>query len=531
MDNSNMKKPWQRLHIGGFAPRKWMAANIPNFLFLVVITLAYGLLFTFADFYGLPYRGLSDLLVQVLQWTVVTAATFLLLWALSISRYVFAVVLPPLTLLCAVAAYFRFTAHVTLTPMAIDLAMVNDMRTTMDVVTLPLVLFCLACVALSVWAVIYRIKKLSFKPWYIHAAASLLLLACVMNNWRLARPIMQRIPFNIYAATSQYIDDRRTVSEQRPALPGTVVAPDDSIDVVFILGETLRAKNMQINGYARPTTPLLCKEPNAVSLPHVYSEYGFTHTSVPYILTRANPKDHDAAYRERSFFDIFKRAGFHTAWIANQESVGTFIYFMKEADSLVYVNSGKSMYVFDKWIDGDVMPSLKRQLAANSARRMVLIHTIGSHWWYRSHYPESFARWKPELKSRVLSANTKEEFVNSYDNSVLYSDYFWHQVISLLRQRNAIVIYLSDHAENLGEDGVFGHGEETPHLHYPGCWVWFSDEYARRYPAKIKALRKNARKNWNSDFLFHSIIDAAGIRYSATDRSRDIFSQDGDKSR
>lgn len=64
---------------------------------------------------------------------------------------------------------------------------------------------------------------------------------------------------------------------------------------------------MQINGYHRATTPFLMTDSNIVSMPHIYSEYGFTHTSVPYLLTRACPKNLDAAYKERSFIDIFKK--------------------------------------------------------------------------------------------------------------------------------------------------------------------------------------------------------------------------------
>lgn len=126
---------------------------------------------------------------------------------------------------------------------------------------------------------------------------------------------------------------------------------------------------------------------------------------------------------------------------------------MKETDSLIYVNNGKSVYIFDQWLDEDILPLLDKQIQNKNfgRRNLFILHTIGSHWWYNIHYTHQYARWKPELKSRVLSANTKEEFFNSYDNSVLYSDFFWNEVRNRFRNRNAIIIYLSDHAESLGE--------------------------------------------------------------------------------
>lgn len=494
-------------------------------LFVLALTLFYGLCFTMADFYNVPCRGLRDFLIQFLQWGVVEAATLAVLWCLSAHRWMFAVCFPPLTWLCSVVAYFRYTAHITLTPMAIDLALVNDVRTSLDVVTPALILFSLFCLLLSVAAVAVRFRYVRTGRWWLHMAAAAVAFFLLQSVYALARPIYARIPFILFSAVYEYLDDRKTVAATRPEFAGEVSCGADSLDVVFILGETLRAKNMQINGYARPTTPYLCRDSGVVSLPDVWSEYGFTHTSVPYLLTRATPRTPDRAYTERSFFDLFKKAGYRTSWIANQESVNTFVYFMKEADTLVCTNSGKSVYIFDAWLDGDVLPALDAQLKTGDARRMILIHTIGSHWWYNLHYPRTCAKWRPELKSRVLSANTKEEFVNSYDNTVLYSDLVWQQIRDRLRDRKAIVVYLSDHAESLGENGLFGHGEDTDALHRPGCWVWCSDKYRKAYPDKVQALRQNSRRRHNSAFLFHSILSAADIRTPYLDRRYDLFSR------
>lgn len=491
--------------------------------FVAAITLCYALCFTLADFSDAPFKSAGDLLIQVLQWGTVAAATFALLWLLSASRIVFAICFPILTTLCAAAAYFRYTSGVSLTPMAIDLAIVNDMRTSLDVVTWQLIVAMLAALALAVWAAWIRCKRVKFDPWWLHTALPAALLLAFTGISALQRPVMARLPFNLGASVCTYLVEHETASESRPAFSGKAACGNDSMTVVLIIGETLRAANMQINGYQRPTTPLLCRESNVVSMRNIYSEFGFTHKSVPYILTRADHDHIDRMYDERSFIDIFKKAGYHTAWIANQENIKTFTYFMKEADTLAYVNSGKSLYIFDQWLDGDVLPVLDAQLRQGHKRQLLILHTIGSHWWYNSHYPRQFARWKPELESRVLSANSREEFINSYDNSVLYSDYFWNEVRNRLRGLNAIVIYLSDHGENLGENGIFGHGQDAPPLHYPGCWIWMSNKYLARHPSKAAALRANRGKPYNSSFLFHSIIDAGDITTQWADPSDDVF--------
>ena len=495
------------------------------FLFVASLTLATGLLFTMSDFCNMPFRNMRDLAVIAIQFAVIEMAVFLFMWLISCNKYIFAATFPLFTLACSAAAYFRYTANVSITPMAIDLAVVNDMRTSLDVVTWQLVAFAGLCTAGSIYAVHFRFRHITARRRLAQFVIAAIALCAYMSIPRFAPPIRGRLPFVVYYAAADYLDNRNVASEERPPFDGPATCQSDTLDAVLIIGETLRAKNMQVNGYRRHTTPFLAKERNAVSLKNIYSEYGVTHLSIPYMLTRACRENKDVAYTERSFIDIFKRAGYRTTWIANQESVETFVYFMHEADSLVYVNSGKSVYVFSEWLDGDMLPELDKLMRSqsHSPRRLFVLHTIGSHWWYRAHYPRSSARWRPELKSRVLSANTHDEFVNSYDNTVLYSDRFWQQVRDRFRHRNAIVVYLSDHSENLGENGIYGHGEDTAPLHNPGCWVWMSDRYRMSHPDKWRALNDNRDRRHNSAFLFHSMLSAGDIQSRYAEKKYDIF--------
>lgn len=491
------------------------------FLFVGTLTLLYGACFVFADFYGMPCSGWRDALVLAAQWGVVTVAAGALLWLLASWRWLFAFTFPLLTLLCTILAYFRLTVKVALTPMIVDLVMVNDTRTDMDVVSWQLVALCLLSAAVSAVAVRWRWKRISLRRPWLHALAAMAVVVAMNNVTAFAHPIASRMPYNIYYSLSEYLDDHQTALQHRPPFKGKATCDDDSLTVVFVLGESLRAKNLQINGYGRATTPLLCREKNVVSLPNVWSEYAFTHQSVPYLLTRADHSHPDRAYTERSLVSLLRQAGYHTTWLANQESVPTFIYMMKECDTLVYVNGGKSLYVFDRWLDGDMLPFFGRELRRHAPRQFILLHSIGSHWWYNSHFDH--ALWRPIIKSRVISRNTRQEMTNSYDNTIAYSDRFWHALIDRLRHRRAVLLYLSDHGECLGEDGLYTHGTDHPALHNPACFVWFSDSYARRYPQRVAALRRNRMRRWNSSFLFHSLLAAASVNSSYIERKENVF--------
>lgn len=495
-----------------------------NYLrFCLALTAVYGALFVFADFHDIPCNDVRDFMLLAMQFVAIETGVFGLLCLIGISRRVFAALFPLLTLVCTVLAYFRYTANVTLIPITVDLALTNDAATSMDVVTWQLVALVLLSVAAAVWTAVYRYRRVTIRRRAAWLVAGALLTVAPVGYSRTRNAVGTRIPFSVYTSVEGYLESRREAEAVRPMFNGKAVCGSDSLTVVFVLGESLRAANLQINGYGRATTPLLCRERNAVSLPNVYTDYTLTHLSIPHMLTRSDERNPDRAYPERSFISLLRQASYRTAWLSNQEQVSTFAYFMNEGDTLVYVNGEKSAYNLEKWLDGDLLPEYDKELARGCARQFILLHTIGSHWWYNSHYPDSLERFRPVIDSRVISAKTAEEMRNSYDNTIVYSDYVWHSLINRLRGRNAVLLYLSDHAESLGEDGYFIHGTDRPEVRRPACFVWYSDEFARRYPDKVAALRANKNKQWKTYMLFHSVLSAADVESAYIDPRLDIF--------
>ena len=495
------------------------------YAFIFILTLFYGAVFCFSGFVGTPFGSFKDLIMLVLQWGVVLFATYGLLMVISVCKYVFSVAFPLLTTLCTILAYFSYTANVQLTPMLIDLTFVNDARTWMGVIDFWLVAVTVISFVLSVIVASYRFRHI--KSGFYESILNLIigiLIILITNIWvsKFVNPVAERLPYNIFHSFLRYYNDKKVALEERntfTVMPHTDV---DSLNVVLVIGESLRSDHLQMNGYHRETTPLLMQD-SCISLPNVYTEPCYTHLSVPHMLTRADSVNTGRAFTEQSFVTIFKQAGYRTAWISNQDQADTYVYFMNECDTLIYANSGKSLYIIDKWLDSDILPAYKKLLGEKADKKLILMHTIGSHWYYTTHFYEETSKFKPNIKSKIVSSNTKEEMINSYDNTIVETDRFIHQIIDGLRGSDAVLIYLSDHGESLGEDGYFLHGTDRPELHYPACFVWFSDGYKKKYPAKVDALKRNARRRLRTDFLFHSIIGAASIESVYKEESLDIF--------
>lgn len=480
-----------------------------------MLSVLYAAVFVTIEFAGSPFTGMRGFMALALQWCCVAASASAIILLLAVNRWIFALLWPPLVMVSSVVAYYKLTLDVSLTAQSLELTLMNNAATWATVITWQLAGATIAggaCAAFTVWVRFTRIE--CPRPWLWALAGLAMLLVPGVLVPRLQGPVFERLPLSIYSSVSQYIENRGEIAAERTAFDNVpAVACSDSITVVFVIGESLRADHLQLNGYHRPTTPLLTKETNIVSFPRMHTLPYFTHTSVPYIMSRADSVNRTLGYTEPSFITLFRKAGFRTTWISNQDSGFAYLYFMHEADSLVNLDNGRSPYSFSKWLDADLLPHFGRIIGqSDESRQLIVMHTIGSHWWYPTHYTESQAVFTPEVRSRVMSEVTAEEMINSYDNTIVATDSFLHSVIDSLRDRTAIIIFIADHGEALGEDGHFLHADDYPQLHNPACMVWWSQKYADRYPQHIENLKNNSTDVFLTDAMFHTAIEAADIR-------------------
>ena len=492
-------------------------------LFTCIVTLFLGVCFTSADFFAIPVAGVKDFLVVAAQWAMVMVALFLLCVGLASFRGLFAIGLPLLTLASATLAWFRWTLNATLTPMILDAALENDWRTSGDLISVGLV----GGLFLSLWMagglVYYRWRKITLRRPLLPFVCGVVGLVGLMQVFALRRPISERIPFTLYFSTVRYWQEKQIAQEERIDLTAGAHCEEEELTVVVVLGESVRPDHLGLNGYSRNTTPRLAKEETLVSFPAIYTEQTYTNRSIPHLLTRADSSDYERAYTEQSFISLFRACDYYTVWLANQEAANTYVYFMNECDSLFHVNIDKSSYVFDRWVDGDLLPLLDEALRVERPRKLIVLHTIGSHWWYNSHFTDDYAQFQPIVKSKVISSCTQEEMINSYDNTILYTDYFLSEVINRLRDRKAVLLYQSDHGEALGEEGVWLHAAETPYTHQAAGFVWLSPVYEQAHPSRLAILRENASHPYRTDYLFHSVLDAGGIQSPYFDASLSVW--------
>lgn len=494
-------------------------------LFYAIISIIYCLVFITAEFWGSPMAGFQGFMTLFMQWIVISLAASSVIGLMTINKWVFAILYPILIILSSIAAYYKITLGASITPAVIELAVINNTTTWLTLVSPLLIVIVVISIIISVVIVAYRFKYVH-RPKYPLIWIGVYVLGAVLPIIipRLRAPVVARMPYSFLWSFKDWHENRKIISNNRDTFVNTPVScHEDSLTVIFVIGESLRPDHLQINGYIRPTTPFLNADTAVISISNMRTIPYYTHVSVPHIMTRADSIHPNIATDEQSFITLFKKARFYTAWLSNQDETQSYSYFMHEADELQRINAAKTFYDFSLQLDEDLLPVFDTFIKRTEPRKLAVIHTIGSHWWYKSHYKPEDAMFKPEINSRIVSELSTEQMVNSYDNTIVATDKFLHKIINRLRNLNAILIYISDHGEALGENGHFLHGEDYPELHNTASFVWYSSKYAQKHWKSILHLKENSKNYYMTDIMFHSTLDAANIATPVLDYGMSIF--------
>ena len=351
----------------------------------------------------------------------------------------------------------------------------------------------------------------------------------------------QSWPFGVVARGLDFYKERVYLADlhERSAafrFNATQADPANAPDViVMVLGESARFDRWSLNGYARPTNPLLMQEANLVTMKDLITSVSATRLSIPVIISRKpamqSLKD---GFTEKSFLTAFKEAGYKTFWLSNQISFGKFdtpvSVFAKEADQVEFLNLGG--FTDNSNYDEVLFKPFARALGDPAPKKLIVLHTLGSHWNYAHRYPARFDQWKPSLvgvhKPVLTDTAIKPQLNNSYDNSILYTDWFLAQLVKRLKtgDQAAALMYVADHGQTLFDGAcrqVF-HGHNNQHEFHVPAFAWYSDAYGARFPAKVAQLRAHSAAPLSTENIFHTLVDLGDIRYPGETLDRSIAS-------
>ncbi|MEC5343273.1 kdo(2)-lipid A phosphoethanolamine 7''-transferase [Brenneria populi] len=326
-------------------------------------------------------------------------------------------------------------------------------------------------------------------------------------------------------AYTKYDENQDAENLFDPGKHFTYLAPKgiDDTYVIFIIGETTRWDHMGLLGYERDTTPRLSKEKNLVAFRGKSCDTS-TKLSMRCMFVREGGTEDNPqrTLKEQNVFAVLKELGFTSELFAMQSEV--WFYNSIEADNYSFremiasekSNDGKS--VDDMLLVDEVQESLARY---PKGKHLIVLHTKGSHYLYSMRYPRSYARYQPECMG-VDASCSREQLINAFDNSVLYTDSFISNVINQVRDKKALVFYASDHGESIDENfHLHGTPREMapPEQFRSPMMVWASDKFladADNLNAfeRLKAQQRIGSTHRHEE-LFDSILGCLG--YSSPD--------------
>lgn len=300
---------------------------------------------------------------------------------------------------------------------------------------------------------------------------------------------------------------------------------------IIVVGETARGASFSLGGYARETNPLL-KQQDVIYFPNVSSCGTATVVSLPCMFSdlKRSGYTREAGMARETVVDVLQRAGLDVTWLENNTgSKGV-------ADRVRFIdiyNSTDPRFCEDGTCD-DAIAFEKIDEWLNSVKEdsVLVFHQLGNHGpAYYKRYPAQFRKFLPECTTTELSKCQDQEIVNAYDNAILYTDYILSGIIDRLkakRDRLATgMLYVSDHGESLGENGLYLHG--TPYFMAPDeqtrvpMLTWLDPDFASGMGVDTACLRQERSKELSHDNLFSSLLGMMNVSTSVYNAGLDMF--------
>ena len=302
---------------------------------------------------------------------------------------------------------------------------------------------------------------------------------------------------------------------------------------IVVVGETARAANFSLNGYPRPTNPRLNEIPGLINFPQAYSCGTDTAQSLPCMFSNAGRAKFDAnrAARQENLLDIVQRAGFAVRWHENQS--GCKGVCVRVPTEVLVEAKPRPFYEIADALDETLLRDLPARIRALDRDGLFVLHMMGSHGpAYYKRYPARFERFKPACREAQFSRCSRDEIVNAYDNTIVYTDHVLGELIALLQEEDrqglpTALIYLSDHGESLGESNLYLHGMPyalAPEVqkHIP-MLAWLSPRYQQAFGVDTACLLRKRTQRVSQDNLFHSILGLLDIETQVYDAKLDLF--------
>ena len=320
---------------------------------------------------------------------------------------------------------------------------------------------------------------------------------------------------------------------------------NDTVQVVLVIGESFNKWHSPLYGYQLNTTPRMVQERDSGKLfvfNDVLSPFNQTSPVMKNMLC-CNSLAHDEPWCESPYFPaILRQAGYNIIFWDNQKDVGqghissfalnSFLYDPRMVE-LCYTEVNENRFEYDGMLIDDFMQKHDNL----HGRNFLMLHLYGQHFDAVNMFPKErqFLRFNADSIQRRDSFITTymRERIAVYDNATYYNDHNLGRLFDMLCNQNAVLVYLSDHGEEVFDYRDF-EGRDAPNDKAEGnrlknqfmvpFMVWCSEKYQTNHPDIVEQIKNATQRPFLIDNLCHLIFHLAGVDTSYYMENRDIIS-------
>ena len=543
LHDSPLVRVWQRMRTLLLA-RPWMGTET-----LIVGACLYFSLFA----NGVFWRAAAPQPLTQWQWAlslflVVTAANGVWL-TLLVWRRTARVVLSLLVVTSALAGHYMAAYGIYIDADMVRNVLHTDWREASELAGVDALVPLLA--TLPALAVIWRVR-LRERTWKRTLALRVALLAgmvgtAVLGVLPVTQPLTaflrnQREVRYLVTPANVLVSLAKVVSEEPPGRARTQLPiGEDAVQspaatmrrprlLVLVVGETARAANWGLNGYARQTTPELAAR-DVLNFPHVIACGSSTEVSLPCMFSPWGREHYDEKKirGHQSLLHVLQRAGVETLWRDNQSGCKGVCSGLAVEDLRTRTDAG--LCDGKRCEDGILLTGLAEAARRQPGDQVIVLHMLGNHGPnYFERYPPAFKVYQPVCETSDLGRCSREQIVNAYDNALRYTDHVLASAIDALAAMpdyDTALLYVSDHGESLGENGLYLHGmpysiAPREQLEVPMV-AWFSEGWRTAAGLDPACLRRQATGARSHDELFHTVLGLTDVKTSLYRPDHDIF--------
>jgi lipid A ethanolaminephosphotransferase len=528
--------------------------QISQYRLIFISAIFFAIFYNFSFFENIlntyPNQGLN--VVYIFSIFILLISFVVFLFTLLSSKYTTKPLLIITLVISAFTAYFMDTYHIVIDDSMIRNTLQTNLSESSDLFSYKLIIYVLFLAIIPSFAIIKT--KIEYKPFRQEIFSKLKTLF-------LSLAIILVVLFSLSKFYTSFFREHKTLRYHvnpiywiysignyisKTITSGPIVVKEIGKDatvvkdannqlekkelIIMVVGEAARADRFSLNGYEKETNPQLKKE-DVINFSNMYSCGTSTAESVPCMFSIFDKTDYDykKGITTENILDVLKHTNdVKILWRDNNsDSKGVAL----RVDFEDYRTSATNTMCDEECRDEGMLVGLDEYIKKNKDEDiLIVLHQMGNHGpAYYKRYPKEFEKFTPVCKSNQLETCTQEEVSNAYDNAILYTDYFLSKVINFLKPYSNSyetgMVYMSDHGESLGENGIYLHGlpyfmapDEQKHI---GSLMWFGGEIKKEIDTDKLNSYKNER--FSQDNLFHTILGLFEVKTEVYKKDMDII--------